>query len=115
MKGKEDEISKAFTQRRAELDKMLNCEEEANISALLAARDTLPIIEKASNSSVRKFTKSKIQRHIIGHVPDRGGRANEHVPPPPEMPPWAKREGGGGGRGGGRGGVSIYLFVFFNH
>lgn len=73
---------------------------------MLGARESLAIIEKTSNSSVRKFTKSKIQRHIIGQVPDRGGRAHEHQPPPPEMPPWLQRGGmqGGGQRGGGRGG-----------
>ena len=73
---------------------------------------------------MRENTVSDINKVMIGHVPDRGGRPNE-TRPPPEMPsfkqrteaPREKREGGKkegreiinyhfiGGRGGrGRGG-----------
>ena len=64
--------------------------ESTDISAFLAAREQLAIIEKTSSANVRKNTQSKIQRHIIGQVPDRGGRANEHRIPAPEMPSWSK-------------------------
>lgn len=47
---------------------------DTDLAALLAARDSLAIIEKTSSANVRRNTKSKIQRHIIGRVPDRGGR-----------------------------------------
>lgn len=63
-------------------------------------RDSLAIIEKTSSANVRKNTKSKIQRHIIGRVPDRGGRAYEHAPPPPEMPSWQQKRASGPMGGG---------------
>ena len=50
---------------------------------------------------MRENTVSDINKVMIGHVPDRGGRPNE-TRPPPEMPsfkqrteaPREKREGG---------------------
>lgn len=73
-----------------------------DIVALLSAREDLAIIEKTSSANVRKNTGTDIQKHVMGGVPDRGGRAYEHAPPPPEMPSWQQRSAGGDrGRGGG--------------
>lgn len=70
-----------------------------DIVALLAAREDLAIIEKTSSANVRKNTGTDIQKHVMGGVPDRGGRAYEMAPPPPEMPSWQTRQGGDrGGR-----------------
>nr|XP_040231855.2 protein FAM98A-like [Anopheles coluzzii] len=110
VKDKEGVIADRYAEKRKLLDTMEVGGRDTDIAALLAARETLAIIEKTSSASVRKNTKSKIQRHIIGRVPDRGGRAYEHNPPPLEMPSWQTQRntgGGGGGRGGfggGRGG-----------
>lgn len=109
MRDKEKDISQKFQQKMQDLEQLKYGGEETNIVALLAARNDLAIIEKTSSANVRKNTASKIQKHVIGRVPDRGGRAHEHAPPPPEMPSWqtqrASGSGGGhGGRGGGRGG-----------
>lgn len=107
IKGKEKDINEKFAYKTQVLDKMVKGEHRTDIVALLAARDKLAIIEKTSSANVRKNTKSKLQRHIIGRVPDRGGRALDQQRPPPEMPSWQKRQPGGndrGGRGGSRGG-----------
>lgn len=105
VKDKEGVIADRYAEKRKLLDTMEVGGRDTDIAALLAARETLAIIEKTSSASVRKNTKSKIQRHIIGRVPDRGGRAYEHNPPPLEMPSWqTQRNTGGGGGGGGRGG-----------
>ncbi|XP_035903613.1 protein FAM98A-like [Anopheles stephensi] len=115
VKDKEQTIAERYAEKRKVLDGLEVGGRDTDIAALLAARETLAIIEKTSSASVRKNTKSKIQRHIIGRVPDRGGRAYEHNPPPLEMPSWQTqrstgggggRGGFGGGRGGGRGGGS---------
>uniref|UniRef100_A0A182YE84 Uncharacterized protein n=1 Tax=Anopheles stephensi TaxID=30069 RepID=A0A182YE84_ANOST len=115
VKDKEQTIAERYAEKRKVLDALEVGGRDTDIAALLAARETLAIIEKTSSASVRKNTKSKIQRHIIGRVPDRGGRAYEHNPPPLEMPSWQTqrstgggggRGGFGGGRGGGRGGGS---------
>lgn len=110
-KGKEDQILEAYAKKKQELDEFTTGGDETGIPGLMSARDNLPIFDKTSNANVRRNTQSKIQRHIIGRVPDRGGRAYEHQVPPPEMPSWQKNRaggppggGGGGGRGGGRGG-----------
>jgi hypothetical protein len=105
-KNKDKEITERFSNKYQMLDKMATGGPNTDIAALLAARDTLAIIEKTSSASVRRNTKCKIQRHIIGKVPDRGGRAYEHQIPPPEMPSWQQRKAGpqGGGYQGGRGG-----------
>uniref|UniRef100_A0AAG5DK76 FAM98A n=1 Tax=Anopheles atroparvus TaxID=41427 RepID=A0AAG5DK76_ANOAO len=107
IKGKEGLIAERYEEKRKVLDTLEVGGRDTDVAALLAARETLAIIEKTSSASVRKNTKSKIQRHIIGRVPDRGGRAYEHKAPPLEMPSWQKERstgGGGGGGGGGRGG-----------
>lgn len=75
-----------------------------DLAALLAAREDLAIIEKTSSANVRKNTHTAIQKHVMGNVPDRGGRAYEHAPPPPEMPSWQQQRTRGGGQVGGRGG-----------
>ena len=106
-KGKDNEISELFSAKCQQLDKLQFGGNRTDMAALLAARDTLAVIEKITNSNVRKNTKSKIQRHLMGRVPDRGGRTLEMQAPGPEMPSWSKRSSGGdnfrGGRGGGRG------------
>lgn len=108
MRGKEAMIAKNYQNKMKELDQHRIGGVETDLVALLAARSDLAIIEKTSSANVRKNTASKIQKHVIGSVPDRGGRANEHAPPPPEMPSWQTQRtagpGGHGGRGGGGGG-----------
>ncbi|XP_044269345.1 protein FAM98A isoform X1 [Tribolium madens] len=100
-KGKDELFEKVYTEKR----KRLKTEPEVELADLLAARDDIAIIEKTSSSSVRKNTKSSLNKVIIGQVPDRGGRTSEQAPPPPEMPSWQQRtpgpSGGGRGRGGG--------------
>ncbi|XP_018336058.1 protein FAM98B isoform X2 [Agrilus planipennis] len=103
-KGKEELFEDVYEKKR----KILKSEPDVDISDLLAARDDLAVIEKTSNSTVRKNTQSAISKVIIGKVPDRGGRTSEQAPPPPEMPSWQQRTagpppGGRGGRGGGGG------------
>ncbi|KRT82734.1 hypothetical protein AMK59_3513 [Oryctes borbonicus] len=104
MKGKDEMITSVYTEKR----KQLRVEPNVSMSDLISAREDLAIIEKTSSASVRRNTKSAINRVIIGNVPDRGGRTNELAPPPPEMPSWQQRATGppqgGGGRGGGYGG-----------
>ncbi|GLV45566.1 uncharacterized protein CBL_02586 [Carabus blaptoides fortunei] len=107
LKGKEDQIVAIYHGKR----KLLKVDPGIDISDVLAARDDLAIIEKTSNASVRKNTKTSLNKLIIGKVPDRGGRPSEQAPPPAEMPSWQQRSAGpslqgGGGRGGGRGGYS---------
>lgn len=107
MRGKEGIIAKSYQSKMKELDNHRVGGMETDIVALLSARSDLAIIEKTSSANVRKNTATKIQKHVIGSVPDRGGRANEHAPPPPEMPSWQTQRsagpagGGRGGRGGG--------------
>lgn len=106
IKGKERDINERYSNKNQVLEKLQHGAHRTDIASLLSARDKLAIIEKTSSANVRKNTKSKLQRHIIGKVPDRGGRALEQQRPPPEMPSWQKRQPGGdrGGRGGGGGG-----------
>lgn len=77
IKGKEKEINEKYGNKQQLLDKLVKGEHRTDIVALLAARDKLAIIEKTSSANVRKNTHSKLQRHIIGKVPDRGGRTLE--------------------------------------
>ncbi|KAH8409789.1 hypothetical protein KR222_007296, partial [Zaprionus bogoriensis] len=107
MKKRQHEIAERFQRKLSELEQFKLGGADTNIVALLAARADLAIIEKTSSVNVRKNTASKIEKHVIGSVPDRGGRANEHAPPPPEMPSWQQQRASGpagGGRGGGGGG-----------
>ncbi|XP_057657956.1 protein FAM98B isoform X1 [Diorhabda carinulata] len=106
-KGKDDLFEKLYYERRP----LLKVDPDVDMSDLLASRTDIAIIEKTSNSSVRKNTRSSLQKVIIGQVPDRGGRTSEIAPPPPEMPSWQQRSAGPGGRGGGnfnRGGSNNY-------
>lgn len=103
IKGKEKDINEKFACKTQILDKLIKGEHRTDIVALLAARDKLAINEKTSSANVRRNTKSKLQRHIMGKVPDRGGRALDQQRPPPEMPSWQKRSTGGGNERGGRG------------
>lgn len=72
--GKEKEINERYSNKSQELEKLKFGGQRTDIASLLASRDKLAIIEKTSSANVRKNTKSKLQRHIIGKVPDRGGR-----------------------------------------
>ncbi|KAG5869675.1 hypothetical protein JTB14_035601 [Gonioctena quinquepunctata] len=98
-RGKDDLFEKIYHENR----KHLKVDPDVDLSDLIAARTDIAIIEKTSNSSVRKNTRSQLNKVIIGQVPDRGGRTSEIAPPPPEMPSWQQRSAGppGGGRGGG--------------
>ncbi|XP_062554594.1 protein FAM98B [Armigeres subalbatus] len=107
VKGKDGQMNERYAEKRKLLDSLQTGGKDTDLAALLGAREIMAIIEKTSSASVRKNTKSKIQRHIIGRVPDRGGRAYEHKPPPLEMPSWqTQRSTGGPGGGGQRGGFS---------
>ncbi|CAH2018143.1 unnamed protein product [Acanthoscelides obtectus] len=99
-KGKDDMFEKIYHDKR----RLLKVDPDVDIADLIAARTDVAIIEKTSNASVRKFTKTQLNKVIIGRVPDRGGRTTEIAPPPPEMPSWQQRQPGGGGGFGGRGG-----------
>lgn len=46
----------------------MQVEPNVNLADLLAAREDLAIVEKTSSASVRKNTKSDINRVIIGRV-----------------------------------------------
>lgn len=73
MKSKQNEIQEKYRAKLDVLERLVRGGSNTDIVALLAARDLLLAIEKASSAAVVKNTKSKIQRHIIGSVPDRGG------------------------------------------
>lgn len=105
IKGKEKDINERYSNKIQVLEKLQYGGHRTDIPALLAARDKLAIIEKTSSANVRQNTRSKLQRHIIGKVPDRGGRTLDQQCPAPEMPSWQKRQPGSdrGGRGGGGG------------
>ena len=105
-KNKANIIAECYSNKRQELDQILHRNKTTDIIELLAARDDILHVEKTSSANVRKNTQSDIQKHIIGMVPDRGGRANEHQPPPPEMPQWQKNRSQGGQGNQGGGGVS---------
>lgn len=109
-KNKSSIISECYSNKRQQLDNIQYHSKATDIVELLAARMDLLYVEKTSSASVRKNTQTDLQKHIIGVVPDRGGRANEHQPPPPEMPAWQNKRSqcqvghgnlqGGGGRPG---------------
>lgn len=109
--NKKGSTCECYANKREELDHIVNRVKSTDIIELLAARSDLLHLEKTSSANVRKNTHTDLHKHIIGMVPDRGGRAHEHQPPPPEMPPWQKNrnqggQGGGFNRGGGGGGSS---------
>lgn len=98
-KNKTSTIFECYSNKRQELDQILHTKKSTDVIELLAARDDILHVEKTSSSFVRQNTQTDIQKHIIGMVPDRGGRANEHQPPPPEMPAWQKNRSQGQGQG----------------
>jgi hypothetical protein len=63
-KGKDELFEKVYTEKR----KRLKTDPEVELADLLAARDDIAIIEKTSNSSVRKNTRSSLNKVIIGQV-----------------------------------------------
>lgn len=64
MKGKEELINKSYGEKR----KTMKAEPGVSLADLISAREDLAIIEKTSNASVRKNTKSSINKVIIGQV-----------------------------------------------
>lgn len=112
-KSKSNTIAECYLCKRQELEEVLRRNKATDIVELLAARNDLLHVEKTSSANVRKNTQTDLQKHIIGMVPDRGGRANEHQPPPPEMPAWQKNRNQGGQGGGNKGGVSTIYFDSF--
>ncbi|XP_023244126.1 protein FAM98A-like [Centruroides sculpturatus] len=101
LKGKEDQIEKVFFPLR----KPLCIEPSVHISDVLIAREDCTTIQKTSSTEVTKNAKNQVYKHMIGFVPDRGGRPEEQYAAR-EMPNWKKRtEGPAGdrGRGGRRG------------
>ncbi|GAB6022434.1 hypothetical protein CHUAL_006547 [Chamberlinius hualienensis] len=89
--GKAKDNRDAIAAKFGPLRRQLSVTPNVSISSLIAAREDLAILEKTSSSSVRKNTKSEINKVLIGRVPDRGGRPSEQQAPPPEMPSWQKR------------------------
>lgn len=105
IQGKEDKVAEQYSGKRNELDYLKHGGKTTDVVELLAAREDIAIIDKTSSANVRQNTQTDIQKHVIGRVPDRGGRAREHAPPPPEMPSWQQnRNPGGGNQGRGGGG-----------
>lgn len=64
MKGRENEIAQSYTGKRLSMSD----EPFIKLSNLLAARAHLAILEKTSNTSVRKNTNCKVNKHRIGPV-----------------------------------------------
>lgn len=95
IKLKENAIAERYRTKRSELNALKRGGHSTDISELLAARDDLLFVEKTSSGTVQQNTKCNIQKHMIGAVPDRGGRTSELAPPPPEMPSWQKNRATG--------------------
>ncbi|KAL9952294.1 hypothetical protein ACROYT_G039529 [Oculina patagonica] len=103
-KVKKDEISTAFHPLR----KSLSATAPVSIPDIIAARSGKNWLTRTSSEEIRDKTQCKINKVMIGKVPDRGGRPS-HVAPPVEMPSFKKRteaprdqrpQSGRGGRGG---------------
>lgn len=104
-KTKKDEISAAFHPLR----KSLSATAPVTIPDIIAARSDLLRLTKTSSGEIRDKMQCKINKIMMGKVPDRGGRPS-HVGSPVEMPSFKKRteapkdqrpsSGHGGGRGG---------------
>ncbi|XP_028160680.1 protein FAM98A-like [Ostrinia furnacalis] len=90
LKTKKDVIQSTYRPKREQL----KVKPDVRLSDFLAARTSLLQVEKTSSVSVRKNTRSDVNKVVIGQVPDRGGRPNEQQPPPPEMPSWQQRTAG---------------------
>jgi len=103
-KTKKDEISSVFYPVR----KSLSVRSPVSIPDVIATRSDLLRLIKTNDAEIRKKTRCKINRIVMGRVPDRGGRPS-NVAPPIEMPAFTKRteaprdqrpSSGRGGRGG---------------
>lgn len=99
LQSKETELGTLIRNKLAEFP----TKPDIDFYELYTATPALLSIIKQTSASYSK--QSAIKRVIIGKVPDRGGRTEEHRVPV-EMPAWAARqESGGSGHGyGGRGG-----------
>ncbi|XP_012554799.1 protein FAM98A isoform X1 [Hydra vulgaris] len=86
MKKKVDEVSESFNSIRSALQP----HSLTSIADVLAARTDLCTIERTSSGKARDSLKCAINKHMIGAVPDRGGRASS-IPPPPDMPMFKPR------------------------
>lgn len=78
-KNKSDIIAERYTGKRNELDQLVSRRKATDIVELLAARDDLLHIDKTSSANVRKNTQTDLQKHIIGMVPDRGGKSPNNI------------------------------------
>uniref|UniRef100_UPI00358EE6E5 protein FAM98A-like isoform X2 n=1 Tax=Myxine glutinosa TaxID=7769 RepID=UPI00358EE6E5 len=83
-----DAIAEAYLPQR----RSLSARSTVSLAHLLAAREDLSRIVKASGLNVQRGTGSRIHKVMIGRVPDRGGRPREMDAPQAEMPPWQKRQ-----------------------
>ncbi|KAJ8965248.1 hypothetical protein NQ314_004260 [Rhamnusium bicolor] len=63
-KGKDELFENIYLEKR----KSLKVDPDVDISDLLAARTDIAIIEKTSSSSVRKNTRTQLNKVIIGQV-----------------------------------------------
>lgn len=63
-KGKDDMFEKLYHDKR----RMLKVEPDVDLADLLAAREDLAIMEKTSSVSVRKNTRTQLNKVIIGTV-----------------------------------------------
>lgn len=70
-------LAARYTEKLKMLDDLVSVHKETDIVDLMAARTDLLIIQKTSSELVRRNTQSKLQKHIIGRVPDRGGGYNK--------------------------------------
>ncbi|GIY99601.1 protein FAM98A [Caerostris extrusa] len=98
LKNKSEEVTNNYKKTRSRIID----DPSVKISDILSATADLAAIEKTSSASVRKNTKSAVNKVIISAVPDRGGRPEEQQAPPPEVPSWQKNDNSS--RGGFRGG-----------
>lgn len=100
-RAKRDAIGELYAQRRRRLqaaESVRGGVMQTGVPALLAAREDLAVVERTVSARTR--TVAGVQKHLMGSVPDRGGRTLEMSAPPPEMPSWTKRTEGGRGGGG---------------
>lgn len=103
-KVKKDEISTVYYPLR----KSLSAAAPVSITDIIAARSDLLRLIRTSSGEIRDKTQCKINKVMMGKVPDRGGRTS-NVAPPVEMPSFKKRteaprdqrpQSGRGGKGG---------------
>lgn len=90
-KGKGTKLKNTYLPQR----KQLKDEPFIKLSDVIAARESLLVLEKTSSANVVKNTKSSVNRFLIPAVPSRGGHPKEHRFFM-EMPNWKKRSQDGG-------------------